>query len=233
MPVYLVVGQHSWSKGAFADLQQRIPDAQWKCFFDNDPKDLPVFIQTLHPDKVFFLHWSYIVPDWVVNNVECICFHPSHLPYGRGGTPIQNLIVNGFGSTKLTAFKMTSELDAGPIYLQTTLPLSGLTAQDIYKIAADLTVDMVEDIIKYDIKPVPQEGEPVYFKRRTPEQSEISGEWGIEKWYDHIRMLSAENYPHAFIEYGDYIIEFVDPFPPKNDSMLAHAVIIKKEEFSD
>lgn len=59
--------------------------------------------------------------------------------------------------------------------------------------------------------PHPQEGEPYYFKRRTPAMSEMSPELSLEDLYDHIRMLSAEGYPLAFITWGDYRLEFEDP----------------------
>ena len=36
------------------------------------------------------------------------------LPFGRGGTPLQNLIVKGFDKTKISALKVTKGIDAGP-----------------------------------------------------------------------------------------------------------------------
>ena len=40
------------------------------------------------------------------------------LPFGRGGSPLQNLIVRGYKSTKLTAIKVQSGIDTGDIYLK-------------------------------------------------------------------------------------------------------------------
>ena len=54
------------------------------------------------------------------------------LPYGRGGSPLQNLIIiRGLKTTKITAFKCVAEIDVGPVYLKKTLSLEG-NAQDIY-----------------------------------------------------------------------------------------------------
>ena len=47
------------------------------------------------------------------------------LPYGRGGSPLQNLIMMGKRNTKLTAFKCVKKLDSGPIYLKKKLSLDG------------------------------------------------------------------------------------------------------------
>ena len=48
----------------------------------------------------------------------------------------------------------------------------------------------------------PQEGEPVLFSRRKPAQSNLAScpEGDLSSWYDQIRMLDAEGYPHAFLE---------------------------------
>lgn len=207
---YLLVGQHPWSRNTFYTAQKRLYDAHWT-YFEDDAHLLPKVVENLKPDKIFFVHWSFKVPAEITDNYECICFHPSHLPYGRGGTPIQNLIKEGFEKTRLSAFRMTQEIDAGPLYLQVEFPLHHRTAQEIYMMVSNLAVNMIEAIIIYNIQPRPQEGEPYYFKRRTPAMSEMSPELSLEDLYDHIRMLSADGYPLAFITWGDYRLEFEDP----------------------
>ena len=57
--------------------------------------------------------------------------------------------------------------------------------------------------------PVPQTGEPVNFKRRTPAQSLVPSDLpDASALHDFIRMLDAEGYPHAFIEHGGFRLEF-------------------------
>ena len=72
-------------------------------------------VNRLSPRYVFFLHWSWKVPTDIVENYECVCFHMTDVPFGRGGTPLQNLILLGHRRTKLTAFRMVEALDAGPV----------------------------------------------------------------------------------------------------------------------
>ena len=54
---------------------------------------------------------------------QCILFHTAPLPYGRGGSPIQNLIINGFKNAPVCAIRMIEELDAGPIYSKINISL--------------------------------------------------------------------------------------------------------------
>jgi methionyl-tRNA formyltransferase len=46
------------------------------------------------------------------------------------------------------------------------------------------------------------------FKRRKPEESDVARIGDLQKLYDHIRMLDAEGYPHAFLETEHLRLEF-------------------------
>ena len=158
---------------------------------------------------IFFLHWNWLVPEDIWRNHECVCFHMTDVPYGRGGSPLQNLIVRGHKDTRLTALRMVREMDAGPVYVKRDLSLKG-SAADIYKRAGELSFEIIQWIIGNQPVPEPQSGEPVVFKRRKPEQSILPGSGSLEGLYDHVRMLDAPTYPPAFIDYGEFVIEFSD-----------------------
>lgn len=158
-------------------------------------------------DRAFFPFWSHRIPAWVYERVESVIFHMSDLPYGRGGSPLQNLIVRGANQTMISALRCGAELDAGPIYLKRRLSLDG-SAEEIYLRASEIIEDMIAEIIQRSPEPVPQVGEPVVFRRRTPEESSIVPLPSIEAVYDHIRMLDAPGYPHAFLETEHLRLEF-------------------------
>ena len=54
--------------------------------------------------------------------------------------------------TKITAYKITSELDSGPIYFKFPLDLSG-NAETIFKAATKITLKMIIKFQKKKIKP--------------------------------------------------------------------------------
>lgn len=164
-------------------------------------------LEECNPQYIFFLHWNWKVPKEITDKYECINFHMTDLPFGRGGSPLQNLILRGNTHTTLTAHRMTDELDAGPVYLKTRLSLKG-RAQEIYEKAARLSARMIHRIVTEGLEPSAQTGEVVYFKRRTPEQSEIPE--NVEDMYDFLRMLDAQTYPNAFLRYAGYRFEFWD-----------------------
>lgn len=157
--------------------------------------------------QVFFLHWSWKVPEAIWSVVECINFHMTDLPSGRGGSPLQNLIVQGVGETVLTAFRMTGELDAGPIYLKRPLALHG-SAEAVYARAARLSAVMIAEIVERDLQPMGQVGDATVFSRRTPNDSELPSSESLTEVHDFIRMLDAEGYPHAFVDVGELRFAF-------------------------
>ena len=164
-------------------------------------------LSDLNPKFVFFPHWSSRISHDIFENFECVIFHMTDLPFGRGGSPLQNLIVRGFNETKISAVKCVAELDAGPIYMKRSLTLEG-TAQQIFVRAAGIIEEMIVEIIKNTPQPTEQLGEVVVFKRRNPSESEMPSTKSVMELYDFIRMLDADGYPHAFVECGAFKIEF-------------------------
>jgi len=70
---------------------------------------------------------------------------------------------------------------------------------------------MIPYILSNNPVAIPQSGQPVIFARRTPEMSKLSSDMSISQVYDHIRMLDAEGYPKAYIEFGEYKLSFSRP----------------------
>ena len=89
---YLVLGARPWSIEGFDTLMKL--EGSWKLI--SDPKDLSFDgVATFDPDLVFVLHWSELIPAEIVRRWELVGFHMTDLPYGRGGSPLQNLIKQG------------------------------------------------------------------------------------------------------------------------------------------
>ncbi|HEC15249.1 MAG TPA: methionyl-tRNA formyltransferase [Sedimenticola sp.] len=172
------------------------------------PEELtPERLAALQPRYVFFPHWSWKIPPEIFQNHECVIFHMTDLPFGRGGSPLQNLIVRGFRETRLSALRCVAEMDAGPVYLKEPLSLLG-TAEEILMRAAQLMASMMLAIVRTNPMPVPQQGEPTILKRRRPEDGNIAGLEDLNRVYDFIRMLDAEGYPPAFMETEHLRFEF-------------------------
>ena len=203
---FILASTKSWHAEFFAQNRQSLV-GNWS--FVTCLSDLEVQASQLDPTFIFFLHWSEIVPARVHEKYNCVCFHMTDLPYGRGGSPLQNLIVSGHTITSISAIKMVGEIDAGPVYLKRNLDLTG-TALEIFKRATPICFLNDQEIQNADLEPVVQQGDPTYFRRRTAADSKILKTITIDQMYDLIRMLDAPDYPKAFIHHGKFKLEFSD-----------------------
>lgn len=181
------------------------------CMFIKNKDELTYdTLKKINPKYVFFPHWSYIIPKEIYENFNCIIFHMTDLPFGRGGSPLQNLIERGIYDTKISAIKCVKELDAGDVYLKEDFSIKEGSAEEIYKDGAKIISKMIDEIIKTNPTPTKQEGEIVEFKRRTPEMSNIKNLEDANEIYDYIRMLDAPGYPRAYLENENVKYEFFD-----------------------
>ena len=129
------------------------------------------------------------------------------LPYGRGGSPLQNLIVRGHKNTMISAIQCVKDFDAGPVYLKKPLSLEG-NAKDIFTRASHIIEEMIIEILDTNPKPVAQKGKVVKFTRRKMEDGDLRNAESLDEVYNYIRMLDADGYPPAFVRFGDYKLEF-------------------------
>lgn len=201
---YVLGASKPWVLEAFMAVRPTLA-GRWSIVSTSD--DLNAVIADRRPRYIFFPHWSERVPEALTDEFECVCFHMTDLPFGRGGSPLQNLIAGGHEQTVLTALRMTQTVDAGPIYAKRPLSLDGSAAK-IFKRAAPIVCELIAEITLQEPKPEPQTGMPSTFKRRTPDQSCLPIGKDERELYDHIRMLDAPGYPKAFLQHGDWRLEF-------------------------
>lgn len=157
-------------------------------------------------DIVLFLGWSWIIPKDILDRYLCLGIHPSDLPKYRGGSPIQNQIIDGINQTKVSLFTISEKLDQGDIWLKEDLNLNGKNMEIIFSEIERSSTKLLNNFFnKYpNIKPLKQDiTKGSYFKRRTPKQSRLEIDdfknKSLEEIYNYIRCLT-DPYPNAFIE---------------------------------
>ena len=131
------------------------------------------------------------------------------MPYGRGGTPIQNLILNGYTKAPVCALEMGAELDAGDILGKLDINLNGKLSDIFIRMNVAVNI-LIKKIITSYPKPLPQTGDVVEFKRLNQADNEIPKELSINQIFDRIRMLDDDEYPNAFMIKNNYKIEFIN-----------------------
>ena len=196
---YLIYSKKVWNKNNIKLLKKKIILKK---------KINLQYIKRTQPKIIFFVHWSEIIPKKLYKNFLCIQFHSSNLPNFKGGSPIQNQIMQGLNKTKISAFKVEKTLDTGKICLKQDLSLLG-NAKDIFERMERKSFQMINVLVsKKNIKFYKQKRYGSFFPRRKPEQSNIETieKPNLKKLYNFIRMLDADGYPNAFISFKEFKI---------------------------
>lgn len=198
------VGYRDWALNIY-DRLAATSDHSFLIFRSKAQFKLEV-LDDFKPDLVLFYGWSWRIPDDLLERHTCVMLHPSPLPRYRGGSPIQNQIIAGESSSKVSLFVMTAELDAGDLLGQKDLSLAG-TLDAIFKRIEDAGLELTRHILEHGLHRSPQDHSKATFcKRRTPGESEITADELFSKpaeyLYNKIRML-ADPYPNAYILTAD------------------------------
>lgn len=165
------------------------------------------FLERINPRYIFFPHWNWKVDSEIYEKFECVVFHTAPLPYGRGGSPIQNLILRGFNKSPVSALRMTNIIDGGPIYTSIEISLDG-PAHEIYKRLSFCVEQLILLICKNNPVPREQSGKPITFRRLSYPDNELLSSYSIRELYDRIRMVDGSDYQKAYINFGNFKIEF-------------------------
>lgn len=122
--------------------------------------DMRGMLVELHPDIGVLVAYGKMVPQEIIDIFPhgIVNIHPSLLPKHRGSTPIESVILNGESETGVSLMQIVSEMDAGPVFAVTKIPLRGdetkqELADSLASIGSKMLQDMLPGIISGDILP--------------------------------------------------------------------------------
>ena len=125
--------------------------------------DITDNIRAIQPITGVLASFGKIVPESIIDlfTPGIINIHPSLLPKYRGPSPIESAILNGDHETGVSIMQLVRAMDAGPVYTQTILPLTGSETQpELYHTLAiqgtTLLVESLPRIIDGSLLPIPQ-----------------------------------------------------------------------------
>ena len=199
------IGYRDWALKIYSQLELKFLDYDFLIQSSEDDYSENE-ISRFNPDLIFFYGWSRLISKSLINNYKCLMLHPSPLPKYRGGSPIQNQIINGETDSAVTIFLMDEGVDTGPIAKQVPLSLQG-SLNDIFDRIIENGFEVSMDIITNGLQLTDQNGaEATYCKRRRNSESEITLDeiqFESAKYLrNKIRMLQ-DPYPNPYIKTYD------------------------------
>ncbi|HOG23875.1 MAG TPA: formyltransferase family protein, partial [Candidatus Omnitrophota bacterium] len=135
-------------------------------------------------------------------NKQNIVVHGSALPYGKGMSPVSWQILEGKNRIPLTLFEATERIDAGDIYFQDELRLTGdeLIKEWQEKLGLKIVEMCLLFIQKRDgLTARRQVGESTYYRKRIPIDSELDIRKTLAHQFNLLRIVDNDKYPAFFI----------------------------------
>lgn len=125
--------------------------------------------------KIVPQHIIDIFPKGIVN------IHPSLLPLHRGPTPLESVMLNGELKTGVSVMQLVKEMDAGPVYQQRAVTLTGTEtkqelADNLLTLGAEMVIELLPGILNGSIMGTPQDDSRATYDRL------ITKEDGIVDW---------------------------------------------------
>ena len=135
-------------------------------------EDLFSKLQKHRTEVAVLVAYGKIIPQPVIDLFPkgIINVHPSLLPLLRGPTPVETAILEGLAETGVSLMRITSKMDAGPVYIQKKVPLKGnetkfQLAHKLNQIGADLLAENLAGILDGALEPLPQDETQASYSR--------------------------------------------------------------------
>jgi methionyl-tRNA formyltransferase len=129
--------------------------------------------------------------------------HAAPLPEGRGQAPVNHQIIYGMENATVSVFQFSSEVDAGDIVDQKSIPIFPTeTVDSLYERLSYHGVNIIDDSLdlmaRGELETVPQfDQNATYWPERRPSDSLIDWDLSSDLLYRFIRALTGP-YPNAF-----------------------------------
>jgi len=159
-------------------------------------------------DVCFYLSYGKIVKPAILEQFRNnVVVHASDLPRGRGWSPASWLILGGEDRIPVSLLEAEEKVDAGRIYDQVWIDLNRTDLVNDWRkkiahatfILAKKFIDGYPDCLSHGRDQV---GEPSYFPKRRPEDSELDLNEPLGKQINLLRIADNDAFP-VFFKYGD------------------------------
>lgn len=106
----------------------------------NDSKNINQFykkIKYCEPSLILTYGWSHYLSKDLRDIAPCLVLHPSPLPLYRGGSPIQNQIIEGETKSAVSIIYAEDELDKGDILYQNEIDFTGYLSDILERVISE------------------------------------------------------------------------------------------------
>lgn len=158
----------------------------------NNPADILEQLNSYQADAAVLVAYGKILPQSIIDIFPAgiINIHPSLLPLHRGPTPIERVVLDGSTETGVSLIRLVHDMDAGPIFAQQTVSLTGdetkqALADSLLSLGSEMLIEHLPAILSGTLDPTPQTGAPTY-------DSLIANNAGVIDWTKSATQIERE-----------------------------------------
>ena len=168
-------------------------------------------IQAARADVMVVAAYGLILPQWVLEMMDCLNIHASLLPRWRGAAPIHRAIEAGDAETGVTIMQMDTGLDTGDMLLVQSLPIvhsgpqadtTGSLHDKLAALGGDLIVRALELAAGKGLQPKPQPQAGITYAHKI-DKSESAVDWALGAEVIERRIRAFNPTPGASTELGN------------------------------
>jgi len=171
-------------------------------------------LQAFGAQAAVLVAYGKIVPQSIIDLFPSgiINIHPSLLPKHRGPTPIESIILDGDKETGVSLMRLSAKMDAGPVYAQETVLLSGTEtkpalAEQLLNVGKDMLIAYLPQILDGSLEPTGQANdEATYDKLLQRADSELDFSKPAEQLEREIRAYAGWPRSRAMVGTTEVII---------------------------
>ena len=159
-------------------------------------------------DFLFLVSCSELIkPEYRKNYRHTLVLHASDLPKGRGWSPHIWEVIQGSESITLSLLEAEDKVDTGRIWLKLTIPVKKTALwNEVNDLLFSAEIQLINQAVEgYErIEPYNQSAgsESTYYRKRTPDDSQIDPNKSFADQFDLIRMCDPDRYPAWFELHG-------------------------------
>ncbi len=144
------------------------------------------YIEKFSPEIAIVFAYGKIIPQSILDfpTFGTLNIHPSLLPFYRGPSPVESAILAGDKETGVSIMRLDSEMDHGPILIQSKFPAtddsgqiisSDLLLKKLIEIGSERLVEILPDYLAGKIESIPQDHSiATYTKKISKADGEIN-----------------------------------------------------------
>ncbi len=155
--------------------------------------DIKEKLQEYNASAGILVAYGKIIPQEIIDMFPSgiINIHPSLLPKHRGPTPIESVILDGSKQTGVSIMQLSKDMDAGPIYVQEEVKLSGKEtkqelADSLIELGGEMLITSLPGILAGVIIPKQQNTSGATY------DCLIDKSFGIIDWSKEARLIERE-----------------------------------------